>query len=294
MPVSYARWCTSSARVRSRPIVEHPATARNPSAASDLVLRLSPVVFDAIYEEDLLTGAVRCTTGLEMFGYPPGEVGTEVSWWTDRIHPDDRQRAGADADQAISTGATGWRSEYRFRRRDGTWGYVVTRALIERDERGRAVRAVAALMDVSFVKETERALRETQRLLLEAQRIGQMRAWEEDLRTGIVRMDVGTRLESGEARYGSLPREEAWDLIHPADRERLWELRRRTIETGKPFEPEYTMRRPDGVERVVLLRGELLRDPHGRPERIVGTSLDVTERKRAEEQAEQSQRLLRL
>ena len=274
--------------------MEELATTRSPADNSEPGLRLTRAVFDALCEQDLRASTVRCTTGLDMFGYPPEEVGTEGSWWTERIHPDDRQRAVADSDQAISSGAPGWTSEYRFRRRDGSWAHVVTRALIERDERGRAVRAMAALMDVSLVKETERALRETQRVLLEAQRIGQMRAWEEDLRTGVVQMDLATLLGDGEVRYGPRPREEAWNLIHPADRERMMELRRRTIETGGPFETEYRTLLADGVERVLLVRGELLRDPAGRPERIVGTALDITERKRAEEKAERSQRLLRL
>ncbi|HZX65123.1 MAG TPA: PAS domain S-box protein, partial [Myxococcales bacterium] len=149
------------------------------------------------------------------------------------------------------------------------------------------------MTEVSAVKETEDALRETHRLLLDAQRISGMRAWEEDLRTGIVKMDAAM-LGDGEVRYGPLSREEAWNLIHPADRERLMELRRRTIEIGGPFETEYRMLRPDGVERVVLARGELLRDAAGRPERIVGIALDITDRKHAEEEAERSQRLLRL
>ncbi|MFL5393768.1 MAG: PAS domain-containing protein, partial [Myxococcales bacterium] len=153
--------------------------------------------------------------------------------------------------------------------------------------------AVAARMEVSAVKDTEDALSETQRLLLDAQRISGMRAWEEDLRTGVVKMDLAM-LGDGEVRYGALSREEAWNLIHPADRERLMELRRRTIEIGGPFETEYRMLRPDGVERVMLARGELLRDAAGRPERIVGTALDITDRKHAEEEAERSQRLLRL
>jgi len=63
-----------------------------------------------------------------------------------------------------------------------------------------------------------------------------MRSWEEDLRTGTVQMDVATLPGDGEVRYGSRPREEAWKLIHPADRERLLALRTRVIETGGSFE----------------------------------------------------------
>ena len=138
--------------------------------------------------------------------------------------------------------------------------------------------------------QSEQTLRDIQRMLLDAQRIGHVRAWEEDLRTGVVRIGVGEADESG---VQSIPREQAWQSIHPDDRERLLELRRRTIESGGPFEVEYRALLPEG-ERVVIVRGELVRDASGKPERIVGSSVDITERKRAEEALHRSQRLLRL
>ena len=66
--------------------MEELATTRSPADNSEPGLRLTRAVFDALCEQDLRASTVRCTTGLDMFGYPPEEVGTEGSRWTERIH----------------------------------------------------------------------------------------------------------------------------------------------------------------------------------------------------------------
>ena len=151
-------------------------------------------------------------------------------------------------------------------------------------EAGEVVGAIAAGLDVTERARAESALRESQRMLLEAQRIGQVRAWEEDLRTGIVKTELPTFLGPGELPHDARPREESWRTIHPDDAPRLMEMRRRLLETGGRVETEFRMVRPDGVERMLFVRGELLRDAAGKPQRIVGTALDVTERKQVEDE----------
>ena len=122
---------------------------------------LARVAFEAIWERDLDNDAVSWDANLEsIFGYPRDEVVDQVSWWRDRVHPDDLQRAEEVAAQAIIGDAPGWSSEYRFRRRDGSWAWVASRCAIERDDRGRARRAVGAMIDVSKLRETESLLRQ--------------------------------------------------------------------------------------------------------------------------------------
>jgi PAS domain S-box-containing protein len=255
---------------------------------------IASVAFEAIWERALESDEMSWSLGVEsIFGYPDSEVVGHVSWWEERVHPDDLERVVQTAEQAIRSGASRWANEYRFRRKDGTWAWVASHCATERDGKGRALRAIGAMIDITERASAEKALRETQRILLEAQRIGQARAWEEDLRTGMVKMDLATLLGSGEAQEPR-PRDEAWKLIHPDDFSRLVELRRRTIETGGPFETEYRSLLPDGSERVLFVRGELVRDAAGKPERILGTALDITDRVRGEEAARASQRLLRL
>ena len=122
---------------------------------------LARVAFEAIWERDLGSDALSWVGNLEsIFGYPRDEVVDHLSWWRDRVHPDDLQRVEETALQAIHGDAPGWSSEYRFRRRDGSWAWVASRCAIERDDRGEARRAVGAMIDVSRLKETESLLRQ--------------------------------------------------------------------------------------------------------------------------------------
>ncbi|MGH7311873.1 MAG: ATP-binding protein, partial [Candidatus Rokuibacteriota bacterium] len=80
---------------------------------------------------------------------------------------------------------------------------------------------------------------------------------------------------------------QAWwiDHIHPDDRERVQRSFQSGIEAGaEVWSEEYRFRRADGSYAVVSDRGCIRRDSLGRPLRVVGSMLDATERKRAEEE----------
>jgi PAS domain S-box-containing protein len=77
----------------------------------------------------------------------------------------------------------------------------------------------------------------------------------------------------------------AWEhLIHPDDRERARSQVQSYFE-GKSatYELEHRLRHKDGTHRWILARGVALRDPEGRPLRMAGSHVDLTERKQAEE-----------
>jgi len=74
-------------------------------------------------------------------------------------------------------------------------------------------------------------------------------------------------------------------FVHPDDRAGLIAALRTAIETHAIFSSEHRIVRPDGTERVVHARGEIVCDPAtGKPLRMIGTTQDVTERTRAREQ----------
>ena len=73
------------------------------------------------------------------------------------------------------------------------------------------------------------------------------------------------------------------NLIHPDDRERVTRLTREMMRTGKPAEAEWRVVWPDGSVHWIAGRGQALMDESGKPWRMLGVNIDVTERKRAEE-----------
>jgi PAS domain S-box-containing protein len=149
-----------------------------------------------------------------------------------------------------------------------------------------ATMALTALPLAAVVSERRRAddaarVREEQ--LRVAVAAAQMGTWEWAISTGNVRWSP-----SLEAMHGLAPGSfggtyEAFQAdIHPDDRDAMVAAIAASLERGS-HRVEYRIVRPDGGVRWVEGRGEVFRDAAGRPERVIGVCVDVTERKRADE-----------
>ena len=67
---------------------------------------------DAIWDLDIPTGTLWWSDGVEkLFGYPKTEVGTTLEFWTEQLHPDERERVAAGFHRAIEGGSSFWADE---------------------------------------------------------------------------------------------------------------------------------------------------------------------------------------
>jgi PAS domain S-box-containing protein len=106
---------------------------------------------DALYDYDCVTGAIWWNEGMaSAFGYRV-EDGHDlgIGWWTEALHPDDRERVDASLGAALAGDAASWSDEYRFRRADGTYVPVYDRGYFVRDAAGTAVRMLGAMLDLT-------------------------------------------------------------------------------------------------------------------------------------------------
>ena len=90
---------------------------------------------------------------------------------------------------------------------------------------------------------------------------------------------------------------ETWaDLIHPEDHQRVLSVNQDCIENRRPsFEVEYRMKAKDGSWKWILGRGKaVLRDANGKAIRMIGTHVDITERKRSEDALREQEEFFRL
>lgn len=153
---------------RSRENLEGPAA----SSSDNRCARILRATNDAFWDWDLVTGAVERGGALQtLLGYAPEELTEEIErrygndiarWWRDQMHPDDRERITAELQAFLASSSEVWSSEYRFRRRDGSYVFVLDRAVAERDAAGRPVRLTGAMADITARKEAEEALRRSQ------------------------------------------------------------------------------------------------------------------------------------
>jgi PAS domain S-box-containing protein len=153
---------------------------------------------------------------------------------------------------------------------------------------------LGSVVDLTDRKRAEEALSESRGMLAHAQAMAHVGHWDRDLSTGKVRWSDETyRI------YGLTPREEDMDMpsflqvIHPEDRARVDKALGDAIDGVRPYETVFRVVRPDGSIRWVHGKGEVTFTSDGRPERIFGTVLDITERKQAEEALRQSEERFR-
>jgi PAS domain S-box-containing protein len=140
--------------------------------------------------------------------------------------------------------------------------------------------------DISARKRMEAALRDRDHVLSLAERSAGIGIWDVDLVTGMVR---GTpqffSLFGLEPADDPVPIEVMRAVRHPDDGKRVIQGFKEALESGTDYyEMEYRIVRPDGETRWIFGRGRVVRDPSGQPVRYSGVDIDITERKRLEEQ----------
>jgi PAS domain S-box-containing protein len=133
-------------------------------------------------------------------------------------------------------------------------------------------------------RRADESLRESEERLALAVDSAQAGLWVLDYRTGVF-----WATERGRAIFGYSP-DERIDMarleasVHPDDRESVRGAIERSQRAGEPVDVEYRIILPgEGKERWIASRGRPRLDAAGRPERLMGISIDITDRKRAED-----------
>src|SRR5581483_10527721 len=137
-------------------------------------------------------------------------------------------------------------------------------------------------------------LRKSESLLEQAQQIARLGSWEWDIVADKVTWSEETRRLYGHAPGDiGFTMKRCFDRVHPDDHERAWRVIEDATKSGGHFVCDHRVVLPDGTERIIHGRGEVILDERKQPVRIIGTAQDVTERVRAEEALRRSEEQLR-
>ncbi|HXW71220.1 MAG TPA: PAS domain S-box protein [Methylocella sp.] len=213
----------------------------------------------------------------------------------DITHPDDRERNRAGVQRLMAGEAAAFDLDKRYIRKDG--GTVWTRVTINliRDGQGQPLRVIAAIADISAGKQAEEALRKSEERFRFVTARAEVGRWDWDLEADRLEWSALCKQLFG------LPPDEPMSYarflaaIHPSDRGYTDRAVRACLESGgaEDYDIEYRAIWPDGTVRWIHAKGSALFE-NGRAVRMAGIALNITARKKAEEQIRHSQRQLQM
>lgn len=208
-------------------------------------------------------------------------------------HPEDRELHRASTERLERGEIRSYQIAKRYLRKDGSVVHILLSVSIARDAEGTPRYFIGQIEDVTERRQIEEALRRSEDHLNRAQRVAHIGSWDWDLQTDEVHRSaelyeiLGASPDPGYRLALSY-----MGTVHPSDRERVSSTIRGAVRTGSSFYVEYRLLRADGSQRFIVSQGEPVLH-QGRAVRMVGTILDVTQRKHLELAREEALRWLR-
>ena len=221
-----------------------------------------------------------------LFGFDPKMGIPSFEESTQRVHPEDRERVLKTREKGVREGA-GYEVEFRTLLPDGTIRYIhaVVRPVVNAS--GDLVEFVASAMDVTERKRTEEALRQTEYYLAEGERLTHTGsyAWNKD--SGLVYASAElSRVFGFDPEEPAPPHAAYRQRVHPDDLAMFDELEEKSIREGADLDWVYRIVLPDGTLKYLHVVARPVFNASGEVVGNIGTTHDVTERKRAEEDRE--------
>lgn len=141
---------------------------------------------------------------------------------------------------------------------------------------------------ISEKKKTEKQLVQNEKALEMAQKIAHLGSWEMDIKTGKTKWsDEFFRICGFKPQAFKPTREKGFELIHPDDKDKAAKAVEEAIKNKSKYHIEKRIVRPSGAIRWVLSQGDILTNDKDEPITLVGSFLDITERKMQENQVKE-------
>jgi formate hydrogenlyase transcriptional activator len=196
---------------------------------------------------------------------------------------------------SVATGQV-FEDEARFRRAaDGEYRWFLVRGVPLRDQHGNIIKWYGTLTDIEDRKRAEEALQRSEFYLSEGQRFSHMGSWVWQVAGGdaLHLSDEWYRIYGFDPKQGMPKWEERLQRVHPEDRD-LWQgTIDRAIHERSDYEVEFRILLPDGTLKWVHTVAHAVVSAAGELVQFVGSSMDVTERKRTEDKIREQERELR-
>jgi PAS domain S-box-containing protein len=251
------------------------------------------------WERDFTSGHVSLSDEVcRIFGVQPVELPQWHERWLKLIHSEDRPRAAEAAAAALVRHSPRYDVEYRVVRPDGVERIIHSQGDVTWDESGRPLRQFGVLQDVTELRQaeqelraSEQALRRSEAYLAEAQRLSHTGTLAFNATAPVYWSEESYRIWGLDPQEGLPDRGTVFQRIHPDDRERVNAEVDEALHQKKNFTIEFRILLPDGTMKYIESIGHPLFSSDDELFEMVATHVDVTERKRAQEEHDRLRQL---
>lgn len=163
-----------------------------------------------------------------------------------------------------------------------------------RNQQGDIIGLIGVSFDITARKQIEERIRESEQKLKLALETSKLGSWQIDLVTGVLECTNQFKANFGLPPEEDLSYQQLLRLIHPADATHVLQVIQDTIDNHQDYDVEYRSIWPDGSVHWIFARGKAIYSSDGRPLRLLGVTLDFTERKIIEKALRKSEEGLQL
>ena len=227
-----------------------------------------------------------------LYGADPEKAlnGMPIETFMQNLHEDDRERVATLIATAMETGRE-FEAEYRLVQSNGSVRWVAAKGRCTFDSQGAPTRFPGVTIDITKRKNTELTLRAAEESLSIAAETASLGTWELNLETGTMRCSHLCKANFGRSPQDPFNYSDLRACIHPEDAPGMQAAVDEAVATQSTYRFEYRVTWPDGTPHWIIASGRALYDPSGKPIRMAGVTMNVTERHRAQAALMQTEKL---
>lgn len=242
---------------------------------------------------DITTNTIEWSDELyRIYGLEPQAHTLNYEEYLSLIHPDDLDKVKKQVEQAMKTHEP-WEFTHKLVRKNGEMRIISATGEVLTNESGKPVMMIGTAQDITERQLLIDRLQESEKLFKQAQSLARIGNWTLDLKTQKFtwsdEMYNIYEIEKGEGFSFDNWVEHIW----PEEREEVLECYEECLQEKKLFDKSYKIRLRNGKTKIIHRKGEFILDENGEPVKMIGTTQDITEEFRIQQELKENQTFIR-